>query len=116
MALKLTRPYSVGLDVRRRLYLGGDIPLTLLRVDEGDPATVQLVQIERGWRAFQRGDRWVVEIAESDEVLESQIARAQRLRWLDLEVEVHERAEPPHRAKRIWTLTCAVVRRTEEQL
>lgn len=116
MTLKLTRAYSVGLDVRRRLYLGGAIPLTLLRMGDGEPEAIEIAQIERGWLARQSGDGWIVDVAESDEITEAQISRAQRLRWLDVEVEVRNRIDPPHRAKRIWRLECSVVRRTEEQI
>lgn len=116
MGLRLTKAYTAGLDVRKRLYWGRGAFLKLFRLSPDAPIPVEIAQLDFGWHARQVGDGWEVEIAESPSILESQIAKAQRLRWLDLEIEVTERVEPPQRARRIWVLRGSVVRKTEEQV
>jgi len=113
-AIQVTRAYAVGLSVRRRLFWG-DVALSLRRIDDANDAPVEIVQVATGWYAEQLGDLWRVLIAESDEVTRDQIARAQRLAWGEIEIEVAQRQEPRSQSKRIWSLTGTVVRRTGEQ-
>jgi len=113
-AIQVTRAYAVGLSVRRRLFWG-DTALSLRRINDANDAPEEIVQVASGWYAEQLGDSWRVLIAESDEVTRDQIARAQRLAWSELEIEVAQRQEPQSQSKRIWSLTGTVVRRTGEQ-
>lgn len=114
MTLRLTRARAVGLDTRRRLFWGA-APLSLLAMTDGAPAPVELTQVSRGWHARQAGDKWLVDIAEGRDVTAERLARVQRLRWQDIEVEVANRIEPADRSSRIWRLECVVARRTGEQ-
>jgi len=113
-AIQVTRPYAVGLSVRRRLFWG-DMTLSLRRIDDANDAPVEIVQVTTFWHAEQLGDSWRVLIAESDEVTRDQIARAQRLAWGEIEIEVTQRQEPRNQSMRIWALIGTVVRRTGEQ-
>ena len=113
-AIQVTRAYAVGLSVRRRLFWG-DVALSLRRVDDANDTPVEIVQVATGWYAEQLGDSWRVLIAESDEVTRDQIARAQRLAWGEIEIEVTQRQEPRNQSIRIWALIGTVVRRTGEQ-